>query len=89
MKISNLTTTGQITHAAISPDGKYVAHVVEDQGKESLWVRQVATTSSQQIVAPADVDYMGLTFSTDGNFIYYTVRERIDLLKARSIRYRF
>ena len=75
VKISNLTTTGHIKHAAISPDGKYVAHVVEDQGKESLWVRQVATTSSQQVVAPADVSYLGLTFSTDGNFIYYTVRE--------------
>ena len=75
VKISNLTTTGHITHAAISPDGKYVAHVVEDQGKESLWIRQVATTSSQQVVAPADANYLGLTFSTDGNFIYYTVRE--------------
>ena len=75
VKISNLTTTGHITHAAISPDGKYVAHVVEDQGKESLWVRQVATTSSQQVVASADVSYLGLTFSSDGNFIYYTVRE--------------
>jgi Tol biopolymer transport system component len=75
VKISNLTTTGHVTHAAISPDGKYVAHVVADQGKESLRVRQVATTSSQQVVAPADVNYLGLTFSTDGNFIYYTVRE--------------
>ena len=71
----NLTTTGNIKHAAISPDGKYVAHVVEDQGKESLRVRQVATTNSQQVVAPADVDYLGLTFSPDGDFIYYSVRE--------------
>ena len=75
VKISNLTTIGHNTHAAISPDGKYVAHVVEDQGKESLLVRQVATTNSQQVVAPADVRYVGLTFSTDGNFIYCTVRE--------------
>jgi serine/threonine protein kinase/sugar lactone lactonase YvrE len=74
-KISNLTTTGHIKHAAISPDGKYVAHVVEEEGKESLWVRQVATTSSQQVVAPADANYLGLIFSTDGNFIYYTVQE--------------
>ena len=75
VNISNLTTTGHVTHAAISPDGKYVAHVVADQGKESLWVRQVATTNSQQLVIPADVDSLGLTFSIDGNFIYYTVRE--------------
>ena len=75
VKISNLTTTGRVIHAAISPDGKYVAHVVEDQGKESLRVRQVVTTSSQQVVTPADVRYLGLTFSSDGNSIYYTVRE--------------
>jgi len=75
VKISNLTTTGHVAQAAISPDGKYVAHVVADQGKRSLWVRQVATTSSQQVVAPADATYLGLTFSSDGNFIFYTVRE--------------
>ena len=44
-----LTSTGKATHAAISPDGNYVVHVVNDSGKQSLWVRQVATSSNVQI----------------------------------------
>jgi eukaryotic-like serine/threonine-protein kinase len=75
VRIQRLTTTGKAAYAAISPDGKYAAHVVNDAGKQSLWVRQVATTSNVQIVPPANVRYLGLTFSNDGNFIYYTVRE--------------
>jgi len=41
-----------------------------------LWLRQTATSSNVQIIPPADVTYEGLTFSPDGNFIYYVPRER-------------
>ena len=76
MKITRLTTTGKASDAAISPDGKYVVHVVNDNGQQSLWIRQVATTSNVQIVPPAERQYRGLTFSHDGNFVYYVVREK-------------
>ena len=36
MSISRLTTSGQTTHAAISPDGKYLAHVTKDAEGDSL-----------------------------------------------------
>ena len=75
-KIMRLTTSGKVTDAAISPDGKYAAHVIDDTGKQSLWVRQVATQSNVEIVPPAEVKYEGLTFSPDGNYVYYTVEEK-------------
>jgi len=75
-KIMRLTTSGKVTDAAISPDGKYAAHVIDDSGKQSLWVRQVATQSNVEIVQPAEVRYQGLTFSPDGNYVYYTVEEK-------------
>lgn len=71
MKVIKLTDSGKVRDAAISPDGKYVVHVMEDVGQQGLWTRQVATTSNVQIVPPAEVRYQGLTFSHDGNFIYY------------------
>ena len=58
--------------AAISGDGRYVAHVSAKGGQQSLWLRQVATTSNVEIVPSAEVRYVGLTFSPDGNYIYYT-----------------
>lgn len=70
-KIKRLTSTGKAKHAAISPDGKYVGYVKDEAGQQSLWLIQVATTSEERIVPAAEVDYRGLTFSHDGNFIYY------------------
>jgi eukaryotic-like serine/threonine-protein kinase len=72
IRMSRLTNTGKSRMASISPDGKYVVHVIEDGGKQSLWVRQVANANNVLIVAPAEVQYFGMTFSPDGNYIYYT-----------------
>jgi serine/threonine protein kinase/Tol biopolymer transport system component len=76
---TRLTNTGNIANArpAISPDGRYVAYAVLDTPKtSSLWVRQLATLSSTQIVRPAEVTYFAITFSRDGNEIYYGAREK-------------
>ena len=75
MRITRLTSTGKSRLGAISPDGKYVVHVVEETGKQSLWLRQVATASNVETIPPADVIYNGLTFSHDGNYIYYTTAD--------------
>jgi eukaryotic-like serine/threonine-protein kinase len=74
-KIQRLTTSGKASDAAISPDGKYVAHVKSDAGQQSLWLRQVTTTSDAQIVPRSTQNYDGITFSKDGDYIYYGLRE--------------
>ena len=76
MKLTRLTTNGKAGFSAISPDGRYVIHTVRDAGGESLWMRQVATLSSVQIVPPSDKWFMGATFSPDGNYIYYVAGEK-------------
>ena len=50
--ITKLTTNGKATWAAISPDGKYVAHIQADGVETSIYLRQVATQSNVRIVAP-------------------------------------
>src|SRR5262249_17775052 len=75
MKMTPLTTIGKIVQAVISPDGKYVVYAIGEAGQQSLWVRQLATGSNVQIIPPADVGYFGLTFSQDGNYIYYVLNE--------------
>ena len=67
-----MTTTGAAGLAAISDDGRYVAYVITEGGKSGLWLRQVATTSNVAIVPPADVRFHGVTFSPDGNHVYYS-----------------
>jgi serine/threonine protein kinase len=76
MNISKLTDSGNAFMAAISPDGKYVIHVVEESGQQSLWMRHIPTNSVTQIAPPAETNYAGLTFSPDGNYIYFVRREK-------------
>ena len=74
-KISRLTASGKVVAATISPDGKYVAYVADDGGQQSIWLRQTATSSNIQLVPPIESGYSGLTFSPDGNYVYYSVFE--------------
>jgi len=75
-KVTKVTATGRAQLAAISPDGKYVVYAEQDSGQQSLWVKQVVTGSSVQIVPPAVIRYWGLTFSPDGNYVYYVRYEK-------------
>src|SRR6185369_3538722 len=69
---TRLTTTGNATGAAISPDGKWLVHIQDDGDQKSLWLRQVAVAESNtQIVPPAHVRFRGVAFSPDGNYVYY------------------
>src|SRR5208337_2472045 len=69
--ITQITNTGKAEQAAISPDGKYVLNVQNDNGMQSLWLRNVPTGSDTQILAPAAAVYRSLAFSPDGNYVYF------------------
>ncbi len=76
VKLAKFTTTGKAVKAAISPDGKYVAYVLNDAGQQSVWVRQALTSQERQIVPPARTDIYGVTFTRDGNYLYYVSQEQ-------------
>jgi serine/threonine protein kinase/Tol biopolymer transport system component len=75
MQVRKFTSSGRAMRAAISPDGKYVVHVLSEAGKQSLLVRQVTESNNIVIVPPSEVSYQGLTFSRDGAHVYYVVME--------------
>ncbi len=76
VEVKNITHVGNIVNNAISPDGRYVVFTTTDTKGESLWLRQLATDSTQQVIAPADVRFFGVSFSPDGNYIYFLRGER-------------
>jgi serine/threonine protein kinase len=69
--ISQVTDTGLASAAAISPDGKFILNVQNDNGQQSLWLRNVPSGSDTQIIPPAPVMYRSVNFSPDGNYIYF------------------
>jgi eukaryotic-like serine/threonine-protein kinase len=72
MSIERLTNDGRTNGStSISPDGKYVVYEVSKDGKLSLWLRQIATSSAVKLVPDTDTGFGGTTFSPDGNFVYF------------------
>jgi eukaryotic-like serine/threonine-protein kinase len=74
--LTKLTASGNVLFPTISHDGKFVVYAAQDGDLQSLWVRQLAPNSSAQIVAPAEVIFVGVTFSHDDNLIYYVARRK-------------
>jgi eukaryotic-like serine/threonine-protein kinase len=75
ISITKVTDTGKAALVAISPDGKYILNVVREAGLESLWLRNLPTSSDTQVIPPAQVNYAHLRFSPDGNYLYFTRSE--------------
>jgi eukaryotic-like serine/threonine-protein kinase len=70
MHVSRITANGKVIAAAISRDGTFVAYVISDQGTQSLWVKQLESGQSRQLIAPRQVGYWGVAFGADGT-IYF------------------
>jgi len=72
LRISAATSgRGNAFACDLSPDGRYLAYVQQIEGMFSLWVRQVATGSDVQVLAPQKDQVRGLRFTPDGNYLYY------------------
>jgi eukaryotic-like serine/threonine-protein kinase len=76
--IENLTNNGFVSLAAISPDGKYLLDVHDENGLQSLWLRHIQTGSNTQVVTPAATRYSALKFSPDASYIYFVRRDEAE-----------
>jgi eukaryotic-like serine/threonine-protein kinase len=85
IEISQLTSMGKENLAAISLDGRYVAYASGgnalnyNQSENGLWLSQVRGGTVQRIPL-AGVYYVGLTFSRDGDFLYFVQTQNDDPL---------
>ena len=71
-KMTPLTNAGESVCAAISPDGKLFAHAEKKNGLQELLATNVSNSSSSVVVPSGDYVYRGITFSRDGNYLYFT-----------------
>jgi eukaryotic-like serine/threonine-protein kinase len=80
--VNKITETGKARLVAISPDGKYISNVLEENGREGLWLRNVPTNSNTQVMPPEPLQYLGVQFSPDGNYLYFVRGEPGQALKS-------
>jgi serine/threonine protein kinase/Tol biopolymer transport system component len=74
IRMQRITTTGLAYCAALSPDGRYVAYAEDNNGKKSLWLRQLAAANSVPLLPPVARAVLIPVFTPDGNFIDYLER---------------
>jgi eukaryotic-like serine/threonine-protein kinase len=84
--VTQITNTGKTQQTAISPDGRFLVSVQNDNGQESLWLRNIATASDTQVVSSREQKFTSPVFSPDGNYIYF--RETAPAMSGLYILYR-
>jgi Tol biopolymer transport system component/DNA-binding winged helix-turn-helix (wHTH) protein len=72
MKMNRVTHTGRVNSAAVSPDGKSIAYVERDGRQHSLWFQRAGTNNPLPLLPGAEVFLLDITFSPDGNTLYYS-----------------
>jgi Tol biopolymer transport system component len=72
LEFNRVTYSGDICGTDISPDGKFVAYARSTAGKQSLWLRQLATDSDVQIATQGGNFCSILRFSADGSYVYFS-----------------
>jgi Tol biopolymer transport system component len=70
-RINAQTNRGDVSECAISKDGRYLAYIPSQGGIAGVHVRQVATGSDVEVVPALKAQIYGLTFSPDGDYLYY------------------
>jgi DNA-binding winged helix-turn-helix (wHTH) protein/Tol biopolymer transport system component len=68
--ITRVTDSGRATGVAISPDGRYIVYSLRHGDDQSLHLRQISTRSDVEIL-PLGPAFHGLTFSPNGDYIYF------------------
>lgn len=81
-EVVKLTYTGGSICPAISPDGKHLAYINKESGRESVWIQQLATFTHQQLTPPDGFNYFTLLFSPDGSELYFVRSEFPKPLKS-------
>jgi TolB protein len=77
LQVQRLSGDGRTRSPVISPDGKFMVYVKFEGGAQSLWIKQIQTGSTVNVVKPGESDeFWGITFSPDGNFVYYNAGGR-------------
>ncbi len=74
--VRQVTFNGRTTLASLSPDGNYLAFVVgEPGGEQTLYLKQVESSTEEVKIPPRKIAYAGLTFSPDSKYIFETEKD--------------
>ena len=71
MEIVRLTNDGRVLDVCISANGRLLAFVPVEAGKHSLWIRDLESGKSWELLPPTSALCWGVQFTLDGESIFY------------------
>ena len=71
VRFQRLTDSGDVVYPTISPNGELLAYVRHEEEQGSVWVKQIATGRTLQILPPTVQSYRSLAFSPDGQYLFF------------------
>jgi DNA-binding winged helix-turn-helix (wHTH) protein/Tol biopolymer transport system component len=82
VRLTRITSSGNIGTAAISPDGNYLLFpAIEDEGI-SLWLRQISTNSTNRLTLPVRGSFWGFAVAPDNSYVYYILNNASEPQKS-------
>ncbi|HYW72092.1 MAG TPA: hypothetical protein VE961_13730, partial [Pyrinomonadaceae bacterium] len=77
IKIVQVSSTGRVVNAALSPNGKTFGFVQLEQDRDlhTLRLGQMNGDKDIELIPPAAARYQGLEYSSDGSSLYYARQE--------------
>jgi eukaryotic-like serine/threonine-protein kinase len=76
MRITKVTESGKIREMAVSPDGRYLAYALNQGLEQSLWIKGIHEAKALQLLPPETVNFSGISFSPNGNSLYFIRSEK-------------
>jgi Tol biopolymer transport system component/DNA-binding winged helix-turn-helix (wHTH) protein len=80
--ITRLTSNANVLICSVSPDGKYIVSIVEEDGQQSVLVRLLSNGTERHITPPGSFEMWDLAFSPDSSFVYYNAMTKQDRVSA-------
>ena len=81
IKLTHLTSSGDVYAPVISPNGKYLAYIWLKPGVPTLRLQQLETRSTVEVAPPTParlrvmVRYWAVSFSADSSYVYYILAD--------------
>jgi serine/threonine protein kinase/Tol biopolymer transport system component len=76
MRITPVTSSGRVDHAALSPDGRYLVYTKRGAEGTSLWLRQLATGSDARLLPPqGNLQLETPVFTSEGSYVDYRLSD--------------
>lgn len=72
IELKRLTYDSKAFGPAVSPSGEFVAYRFHDADTDTIKLKNIVNGSTVEIMPPIPEGYFSLTFSPDGNYLYFS-----------------